>query len=456
MRLPGWPWLALSSLLISSSLAGAVRPRYGGTLTVELSSAWTTLDPGGLGTALSIPIAETLVRVSSRGQIEPVLAVAWQHDPDFKRWRFSLRPKVTFHDGEALTGATAAPALLTALKRKYGEVSIEAGGQAIVVQADRAMPELLEDLALPSAAIFRKNDANPPIGTGVIGTGVIGTGPFRVTAWEAGRRLTLAAFDDYWGGRPYLDAVAIEFGNGRGRPDLFDIPAGPARRMLPDGLSTWSSEPRSLVAISVAITAANADPALLQALAIALDRAPIVNVLAQRKGEAAFGLLPQWLSGYEFLFQSPPDAIRAKQLMSQTRPGMLSLSYPANDLFLRSVAERVALNARDAGITIQPTPTGNGNLRLMEWQLQSTDAADELKRIAEQLGAGDRASLLDLAKPETLYQLERSLLDDHRIIPLVHLRETYGIAPRVHFQAPLQTGASDPFALHLEDAWVQP
>jgi len=440
MRLRGWPWLALSSLVISASLTGAVRPRYGGTLTVELSGAWTTLEPGGFKTALSVPIAETLVRVSSHGQIEPVLAVAWQHDSDFKRWRFSLRPKVTFHDGEALTGASAAPVLLAALKQKYGEVSIEAGGQAIVVQADQALPELLEDLALPSTAIFRKTDADP----------LIGTGPFRVTAWEPGRRLTLAAFDDYWGGRPYLDAVAIEFGAGRGRADLFDIPVGPARRILPEGLATWSSEPRSLVAISVASTAPNTDPVLLQALALTIDRAPVVNVLAQHKGEAAFSLLPQWLSGYAFLFQSPPDANRAKQLMSQQRPGIISLSYPANDLFLRSVAERVALNARDAGITIQPTLSGNVNLRLMEWPLESTDAAHELQRIAEQLGVGDRALQLDRTKPETLYQLERSLLDDHRIIPLVHLRETYGVAPRVHFQP----SNSDPFTLHLENAWV--
>ena len=60
MRLPGWLWLALSSLAISASLAGAVRPHYGGTLTVELSSAWMSLEPG---TLVSIPIAETLVRV---------------------------------------------------------------------------------------------------------------------------------------------------------------------------------------------------------------------------------------------------------------------------------------------------------------------------------------------------------------------------------------------------------
>ncbi len=437
MRLPGWAWLVLSSLLISISLAGAVRPRYGGTLTVELSSAWASIDPGGVQAALSAPITETLVRVSSHGEIEPVLAVAWQHDPDFKRWRFSLRPKVTFHDGEPLTGASAEPSLRAALMKMYGEISIEAGGQALVVESERAMPELLQALALPDAAISRKSDADP----------LIGTGSFRVTAWEPGRRLTLAAFDDYWGARPYLDSVQIEFGAGREHADLFDIPPGPARRILPEDLTTWSSSPRTLVAI----TSTNADPALVQALALAIDRAPIANVLAQHKGEAAFGLLPQWLSGYEFLFHTTPDANRARQLVSAVRAKMLSLSYPPNDLFLRSVAERVALNARDAGITIQPASGGNGNLRLLEWPLESTNAAHELRRIAEQIGAGDRARQTDPSMPQALYELERSLLEDHRIIPLVYLRETYGIAPRVHFQP----RAADAFILHLEDAWVE-
>jgi len=213
----------------------------------------------------------------------------------------------------------------------------------------------------------------------------------------------------------------------------------------------WSSEPRTLVAIA----AVNAQPAQLQALALSIDRAPIVNVLAQHLGDAAFGLLPQWLSGYAFLFQSTPDVTRARQIASQLRPAAMTLSYPASDLFLRSVAERVALNARDAGIAIQPMPGGNGNLHvnlsMLEWPLESADAADALKRIAEQVGAGDRARQLDPAKPDTLYQFERSLLDEYRIIPLVHLRESYGIAPRVHFQP----SRSDAFQLHLEDAWVE-
>jgi peptide/nickel transport system substrate-binding protein len=437
MRLPAWAWLALASLNLAPVTA-ATRPHYGGTLAVNLSTAWTGIEPGEIHTALSLPIVETLVRLDARGSIEPDLAVAWQHDADFKRWRFSLRPKVTFHDGEPLTAANAVAPLLAALKKKYGEVSLQAGGQALVVQSDQAMPDILEQLALPGAAIFRKSDANP----------LIGTGPFRVTAWEPGRRLTVAAFEDYWGARPYLDSVSIQFGSGHAHADIFDIPVGPTRRILPEGAGTWSSAPHSLVAV----TAGNADPMVMQALSLSIDRVPIVNVLAQHRGDAAFGLLPQWLSGYAFLFQSSPDLARAKQLVSQVRLTPLTLSYPANDAFLRSVAERVALNARDAGIPIQPTSNPNGHLRLVEWPLESTDAAAELIRIANTLGAGDRAGQVEPSRPESLYQLERALLDDHRVIPIVYLRETYGIEPRVHFQS----SRFDAFALHLEDAWVQP
>src|ERR1700736_5751076 len=91
MRLRAWAWLALSSLWVGA-VGAATRPRYGGTLTVELSSA--TLDPTSPLGRLSPAIAETLVRVNARGAIEPHLALAWQHEADYKRWRFSLRPKV--------------------------------------------------------------------------------------------------------------------------------------------------------------------------------------------------------------------------------------------------------------------------------------------------------------------------------------------------------------------------
>jgi peptide/nickel transport system substrate-binding protein len=437
MRHPAWAWLALSSIL-TSPVAGATRPHYGGTLTVELSSPWTSLDPAELHTALFPSVAETLVRLNARGEIEPVLAVTWRVDSGAKRWRLSLRSKVLFHDGEPLTATNAAPALLAALKQHYPDILVQAGGQTIVIQSERPMPDLLSELAAQRTAVFRKSDSNP----------LIGTGPFRVTAWEPGRRLALAAFDDYWGGRPYLDSVAVNFGGGRGRADVFDIPVGPARRILPEGIRTWSSAPFELVAL----LGTNTQLEILQALALSIDRSPIVNVLAQKRGEPAFGLLPQWMSGYAFLFPSAPDIARAKQLAAPLRVGNLSLSYPANDSFLRSVAERLALNARDAGINLQPTAAQNGNLRLVSWPLESNDAAAELARLAGLLGMSDRASSLDASKPESLYQVERALLEDRRVIPLVYLPETYGIAPRVH-QVAQKPGA---LLIHLEDVWVDP
>src|ERR1700689_2319030 len=98
MRLHAWAWLALSSFLLAP-VGGATRPRYGGALTVELSSTWSSVEFAG---PIAPLIAENLVRLSEKNEIEPVLAVAWQRDADRKRGGFSLRTKVGFHDGAHL------------------------------------------------------------------------------------------------------------------------------------------------------------------------------------------------------------------------------------------------------------------------------------------------------------------------------------------------------------------
>jgi ABC-type oligopeptide transport system substrate-binding subunit len=406
-------------------------------LTVELSSAWTSIESSG---GIAPLIAETLVRLNDKGEIEPLLATAWQRDPDRKRWRFSLRPKVLFHDGEQLNASTAAPSLAAALKKKYGDVNITAGGQTLVFQFDRAIPDLLTELSSPRMAIFRSSEK----------AALIGTGPFRVTAWEPGHKLALAAFEDYWAGRPFLDSVTINLGTTRDTGDVFDIPFAQSRRVLPERIRIWSARVRELIAL----VSESVQPEVFEALSLAIDRVPIVNVLAQRRGEAAFSLLPQWLSGYAFLFAAP-----GKQMVSQQRTGPLTLSYPANDAFERSIAERVALNARDAGIILQPTqnPARNpaGAVRMVRWPLESIDAAAELSRIATMLGMPDRANALNSSNPETLYEAERALLGAHRVIPIIYLPEVYGIAPRVHnWEAAQRNGGG--FALHLDNIWVDP
>jgi hypothetical protein len=230
---------------------------------------------------------------------------------------------------------------------------------------------------------------------------------------------------------------------------VFDIPFSELRRIVPERTRIWSSAPRELIAL----VADRVHPELWQALALVIDRAPIVNVLAQKRAEAAYGLLPQWLTGSEFLFAAAPDLARAKQLVAQLRNAPLALSYPVNDAFARSVAERLAVNARDAGIVLQPTRNPGAHIRLIRWSLESPDAAGEIVRLAEMLGLPERASTLDSAKPETLYQAERALLDAHRILPIAYLPDIYGIAPRVQNWDEVHKSG---FTLHLENVWVDP
>lgn len=427
MKLHAWAWLALSSLPLFP-VAGATRPRYGGAVTVDLSFV-----SAGVVTPL---VEETLVRLNEKGEIEPFLATAWQMDPDRKRWRFSLRPKVFFHDGEPLNASHAAAALLPELRKKYGDVNATAGGQTIVLQFDRPVPDLLTELANVRMAIFRTNEKGMPIGTG----------PFRVDTWEPGRRIALAAFEDYWGGRPFLDSAIVNLGASRSTGDIFDIPFSSARRVLPEHIRIWESPVHELIAL----VGDNVHPLAWQALALSIDRAPIINVLAQKRAEAAFGLLPEWLSGYEFLFTAAPDVARAKQLISQLRLTPMTLSYPANDGFMRSIAERIALNARDAGIALSPTPNPGGALRMVRWTIESTDAAAELNRMAALLGLPERA--LSATRPQELYEAERAMLDTQRIVPILFLPDVYGIAPRIHNWDAAQKGGG--FSLHLENIWV--
>ena len=110
------------------------------------------------------------------------------------------------------------------------------------------------------------------------------------------------------------------------------------------------------------------------------------------------------------------------------------------------------MNAHDAGITMQPSPNPAANLRLVQFQLESGDAARELRRMAELLQSSDPPAPPESARPEVLFQFERALLNENRILPLVYLRQTFALSPHVHVQG-LRPGS---FTLHLENAWLEP
>ena len=299
----------------------------------------------------------------------------------------------------------------------------------LIIHADHPMPGMLFALAHNGVVFAHNTDG-----------GFIGTGPFRLASWVPGGTARFTANDDYWGGRPFLDAIQVQMGRGLrdqlvdlelGKTDVAELGPADLRRASERGGAVWTSAPLNLIAL-VFPAGRSEDPRIRHALGLSIDRAAMHNVLLQKQGEISAALLPQWLSGYAFAFPAVPDVGHARALAAglSQQDRVLTLAYDAAITAGRSLAERVAINARDAGLTIQVSAQNRqAGVRLVSVRVPSLDSASALAGIAAalELGAPGHAS-----SAESLYEDERKLLEDFRVIPLFHLPDLYGAASRVH------------------------
>ena len=403
-------WLALPAW-------GGVRPSYGGTLRVAMAESLATLDPAEPGDAVArarvTPLLfDTLVRVDAEGQGHPQLAVAWQADRSYKRWQFWLRPGVKFWDGAPLTSET----VVTALGGR-AEWKARADGEFVVIESEASRPGLLAELALARNALVRRGSAGE----------LIGTGPFLIRRFVGGNLLELMANDGSWGGRPFVDEVQIEFGKTLreqmvalqlGKVDLIEVGAEQIGKVESEGRKAQVSLPVELVAVVGG--AAN----VREALSFAVDRKSIQSVLLRGGSEAAGGVLPEWMSGTGVLFPVQVELEKGRQAFKTGRgkapapTRALTLSCDAGDGLARLLADRVALNARDVGLTVQVTSSGDADLRLERIPLATGDPGVALGEVGRAVGAKVAAGL---SAPGEIYLAEKKLMDEGRVVPLFHL-----------------------------------
>ena len=206
-----------------------------------------------------------------------------------------------------------------------------------------------------------------------------------ISGWDPAKKLRLTARDDYWGGRAFVDSIEIEMGKGfrdqvialdLGKTDIVEVAPEQARRAQLEGRRLENSAPAEWMALAFSRDRQSPEEGQLrQVLSLGIDRAAMNDVLLQDGGVPTSTFLPDWMTGYAFLFPVAVDLQRARQLRSEARAApSWTLGYDASDSLARVIAERIALNARDAGLTLQTTNNATADLRLVRMALPSLDA----------------------------------------------------------------------------------
>jgi len=506
MRFTGSRWVAGTEILalllaaecaINWMAAASTRPEYGGTLRVELSAREVNFDPrqwrdGSTQSGESETIAELmydrLIALDNYGRFQPRLATDWNHDTSFKRWQFTIRSGVKFSDGSLLAPADVAAALQPLLPR---ESQVTAAGDSVMFQSVSPMPDLLELLASGKFFVYRVEADGTLLGTGpftLAGTASdVDTEDSPGTGQPRPRKLRFQASEQCWAGRPFVNAIEITLGVPPLR-GLFDVQLGKAdlalltpdtvRRAQQSNLRVWSSFPLTLYALQFEEPKKqHSDEKLREAVSLSLDRATMAGVLLQKQAEPAGALLPQWLSGYAFLFGMETNLERAHELRSALPAGSAGAAMPLRlqvstpgDL-AKLLGERVVVNARQAGLTMQlimqlamrplsdeghpasaneKSTEDDVSVRLLAWRYSLLSPRIELDAMIDSLHLESGAAPEAGKGAGQLYGQERALLEEKEIIPLVCLPDYVALSPAVRDWLPTSWGE-----WNLADVWLE-
>jgi len=223
------------STATSTAKSAADTPRRGGVLRLATQVALLhSLEPATAyneaARAINDLIFARLVTHDERGKLVSELAERFEVQDSGKRFTFTLRKGLKFHDGTALTAADIKRSIERSLHPKTACPRASRYSAIVGFEAYRnGKTTSLEGLLVPSSHTFRielsKSDASflsllalgfaapvcPSSGVFVDAKKPVepcGAGPFRFSRFVRGERIELSRFDDYFiAGRPYLDGV---------------------------------------------------------------------------------------------------------------------------------------------------------------------------------------------------------------------------------------------------------
>ncbi len=160
-------------------------------------------------------VFEPLVNFDGKGiKIVPCLALSWQADKEYKRWTYTLRDNVFFHDGTPLT-AEAVLKSFSNIKNLPFKLEV-LGKDKITFILNNPNANFNQILAEPYYLIISPKMLEDK-------KLVSGTGPFVFFSWEKGKKIILKKNTKYWQKPTKLEeAHFIVLGNHRRIIDALD------------------------------------------------------------------------------------------------------------------------------------------------------------------------------------------------------------------------------------------
>ncbi|MDR1853007.1 MAG: ABC transporter substrate-binding protein [Propionibacteriaceae bacterium] len=374
-KVPRFIAVLLGLLLVSSGCTATAPTQESPTLTVGATLEPPTLNPfentaASIAQVLLYNVYETLAKVDSNGELQPLLAKSWDVSDDRTQYTFHLDENAKFPSGKAVD----ADAIVANVDRLLSDDKLSGTlkTQLAVIDSAKRIDDTTVEIKLKTPSVMWLYDMTSQLGMIIDPSASVdlskesaGSGPYKVKQYNKDKTIILERNQGYWGSAPKFDEVVFRY---------FDDPNAMNTAMLagdldvisnlqaPDALAQFQSDPQFSTIVGTTngevVLGLNHDNKALakkevrEALTMAIDRKALMDTVWNGQGTLIGTMTVPTDPWYEDLANHTPyDPDKAKELLAKAGESDLKLRFrvPVVPYAVKS-AQFVASSLRDIGV----------------------------------------------------------------------------------------------------------